>query len=345
MKFIKILLITMVVFSVVSCAKKKKTNPKSMEEIQKEKGIPVEVEIINSNKFIKYQNYFAELMGEKETTIYAKVADRIKEIKVSTGSAVEKDEIIVTFPKNSTFAGYYEIKAQKENLEKTLNRTRELYKVGGIPKQQLDDIETQYKVAERSLEAINENLEEKAPYDGVITKVHIQAGDHVFIDEPLYTISQLNKLKANIWVNEDDIDFIKKGMTASAIWKSHKIYGKVTQVALAMDSNKKAFRTEVTFNNPGIEIKAGVTANIDLELFSKDDVIAVDREFIKNITGNPYVWLANTETAKKKPVELGLIQNNMIEIINGLSIGDNLITKGHELLEEGKKLLIQGNDE
>ncbi len=345
MKIIKILLVVTVIITVISCSKKKKENPKSMEEIQREAGIPVEIETVNSGKFTKYQNYFAELKGEKETTVYAKVTDRIKEMKITTGAAVNKDDVILTFPKNNSFANYYEAKAQKENLEKTLQRARELFKAGGISQQQVDDVQTQYKVAERSLETIIEALEEKAPYDGVITKIYIQAGEHIFTDDPLYTISNLNKLKAIIWVNEDDIDFVKKGMPVHAIWKSHKIYGKVSQVALAMDSNKKAFRTEVIFDNFGIEMKAGITAKIDLELFTKDGVISIDREFIKSISGNPYVWVEISEKAKKKYVELGLIQNNMIEINNGLSVGDKLITKGHELLEEGKKLQIEKNDE
>ena len=341
MKVHKIVIILSIILIVLAGCKKDKEAAKSMEDLYKEKGIPVKVETVKINSFSKNITFFAEMEGHKQTTVYNKAADYVKKINANIGDYVKKDAVVVTFPKDSHSSQYVQAKAQYENLEKMYNRMKSLFEAGSIARQDLDDVETQYIVARENYESVASMTDVEAPYNGVITEFFMKKTEFVDVDQPLFTISDLTKLKAVIWITEDNIDFFRKGLNVKAVWKSHEINGKVTEVALAMDKTRKAFRAVAVFDNPGTEVKGGVTAEIKLEVYRNDEAVVIGSEYVKNISVNPMVWINSNGTAVKRPIEIANISGSEIEVKSGLNAGESLIVEGMELVYDKAKLNIQ----
>ncbi len=341
MKVHRIVIILSIILIVLAGCKKDKKEVKSMEDLYKEQGIPVKVETVKTSSFSKNITFFAEMEGYKQTTVYNKAADYVKKINANIGDYVKKDAVIVEFPKDSHSSQYVQAKAQYENLEKMYNRMKSLFEAGSIARQDLDDVETQYIVAKENYKTLKSMTDVVAPYNGVITEFFMKKTEFVDVDLPLFTISDLTKLKAVIWITEDNIDFFKKGLNVKAVWKSHEISGKVTEVALAMDKTHKAFRAVAVFDNPGTEIKGGVTAEINLEVYRNDTAVVVSSENVKNISVKPMVWINNNGVAQKRPVTIANVSGSNLEIGSGLSAGESLVVEGLELIYDKAKLNIQ----
>jgi len=88
------------------------------------------------------------------------------------------------------------------------------------------------------------------------------------------------------------------------------------------------------------KINYGVTAEISLEVFSKPNVIVVERHQIVSENGTKYVWLNQDGKAVKREITTGLDNTLTYEVTSGLNPGDVLITEGINMLTEGAKLRV-----
>ena len=337
-----ILLSLAVLLLATGCSKKNenKIEAKSLEATYRENGVPVRVESITKDEFTKFQTYYSEIMPNKRTVLYAKMEDRISKINAKAGDYVSKGTKVIEFPEDNTRNGIQETQANYDFAFNNMNRMKELLNSGAISQQEYDGIETQYKQAKASLDYIDNILDVTAPYNGYITELPVSENDHVFIDDPLFAIADLSKLKSTIWVNENDIEFIKKNMEATATWKDYTISGKVTNVSLTMDSQRRAFRVEIVFDNTEMNFKTGVTAEINLQLYKKTSVINIPYTMIRSIESTPFVWIAEDNKAVKREITLGLTGKDKIEITSGLQEGELLISEGYHIVSENDKLKI-----
>ena len=83
-----------------------------------------------------------------------------------------------------------------------------------------------------------------------------------------------------------------------------------------------------------------MTAVIKIADYSKNNSIAIPLNAVQRSASGDYVFVADNNTAKKKVVKLGATSGGQIEVLNGLTNGDKLITQGASEVEDGDKIKI-----
>ena len=322
-----------------ACTREKK-EAQSMEQIYQQMGVPVRTITITPKEFKTMLSFNAALTGIKESTANAAMDDKIEKILVRVGDTVKKDQVLVTFPTDSPSARYFQAKVAFENARTTYERINNLYNNGGISLQERDNARAAYEVAKADWDSVRQKILVKAPIGGTVTKIHAAETDNVDKDMPLVTIADTQRLKATIWVAEDDIFQVKEGMPAVAAWMGNHCEGSIVQVDSAMNETTKAFRALVEFANPGNLLKAGITVEITVTTSDKPDTIVVERKNILNEQDHSFVYLVENGLAKKRTVNLGKQQGLDVEVINGLNPGDHLVVEGQLLLEDGSKVKV-----
>jgi RND family efflux transporter MFP subunit len=322
---------------------KKKTDAKSMEQIYKEEGVPVKTQKVSPKEFKTTLSFHSVLTGIKESTAYAAMGDKVEKIHVNVGDYVKKDAVLVTFPTDSPSARYYQAKVSFENAKTAFQRIENLYKSGGISLQERDNAKARYEVARADWDSVRQMVKVKAPISGYVTKVHVSETDNVDKEMALVTISRTDRMKAAIWVSEEEIFDVTKGMSATAAWQGNTIEGKVVEVDMAMNSMKKAFRAVVEFDNPANRLKAGTTVEINITTSNKPDAIVTERKNILKEKENYVVYVVENGKAGKRTIILGKEQGLDVEIADGLKPGDELVVEGQMMLEDGSKVKIVGS--
>ena len=336
-----LLLITVLsTFLIISCEKEEKEPDPSMEQIQEKEGLTVEVTPVEKSVFQKKLSLFAKLSGIKESTKSSMVGDRILKIRGQVGSRVGAGSVVVQFPSDNPALQYTQAKTALENAEKTYKRMQELVKAGETAQQNLDNTEAQYLVNKRNFESIKQMIFVESPISGTIIKMDVEQGDVVKPGDPLFTVAQTHIMKAEAWVSEDEINLIKRGMEATMEFAGKEYTGKVTEVGLAMDDKKRAFKIVIQFKNRKGELKSGVSTDIYITTYENPDVISISRNLVRRDGDKKYVYVANSDKAKKKYIETGEESGINVEVLSGLTPGDKLITKGQALVEDGTKLKI-----
>lgn len=338
-KLITLLAAATMLFGFAGCSSQK-TEAQNMEQIYQQQGVPVKTQIVQPQSFKTQLIYNATLSGLLESSAYASFGGRIEKIYNKVGDYVKKDQVVMSFPVETPSAQYNQAKAAYENAKKNLARLEKLYQKGGVSQQTYDNVRVQYDVAKANWDAVNRSVEVKAPISGIITRIDVSASDNVKRKAELFTVSQTKRLKAKIWVGENEICDIQPGLPAVAEWHGRQIKGQVKQVDLSMNVMHQAFGVVLEFDNSDNAVVCGTTAEIKIFTYRNPQAIVVPTKTLVKRAGKRYVYLAQNGVAKLQPVTVGRSSGLNTEILSGLQAGDTLITEGQLLLEDGRKIKI-----
>jgi RND family efflux transporter MFP subunit len=324
---------------VFSCGKEA-SKSKNIEQLYRENGIPVKIQKIIPEDFIVSQTYHAVLSGIEESSGKAMVSDKVDKIHAKVGDYVKKDAVIISFPSDNPTAQYFQAKVAFENAKTSFERFENLFQTGGISRQELDNAKTQYKVAEANWNAVRQSVNVKAPISGYITQIIVSESDNVKSGDLLFIISKINKMKTKLWIPEKEISDFQIGTPALAKWNDLQIVGKVIQIDWSLNKNNKAFGVLVEFDSPGKKMKSGVTAEVRIDTYSNNQAIVVNRKNLIKENNEYSIFLAKNNTAEKRKITLGKTQEMEVEVLSGLTAGEELIVEGQMLLSQGDKINI-----
>lgn len=330
-------------FLLFSCSKEEKAQAKSMEQIQKEEGIPVKIEVLGTKDFVKNLNFYSQLSGIVESTKMSMVGDKVKKLRYKLGDAVKEGQVVMEFPTDNPRLQFDQARIALENAEKTYKRMSELLKAGETSQQTYDNVETQYLVAKRNFESLKQMLWVEAPVSGNIVALFVKEGEDIGPDKPMFTVAQINRLKAKFWVSESEIRYINMGAYATIISSGKEYPAKISEIAFAMDPRTRAFQVEAQLDNPRRELKSGMTVDIRIKTYENANALVIPRSLIQRDHEKRYVWVDGGGIASRKYIETGEESGIDVEVISGLSAGDKIITQGASMLEEGIKLNVIGN--
>lgn len=341
LKSIKLLLILPLLFFIFfyGCGGDEES-AKSMDQIQLEEGVPVQVKTVEYKPFEKYMNYFAKLTGIKEATKSAPFGGKIEKINFHVGDYVEENQVVVEFPFNDPGSLFEQTKATYENSKRTYERTKVLLDAGETSQANFDGVEAQYLVHKRNYELAQKLIFIEAPFSGTLVDVKVNVGDNVEDEAPLFTIAQLHKMRAKIWITEKENGDIKKGMNAEMEFGGKVYNGKIVEVSMAIDPNKQAFFAEVEFDNTGKELKSGVTVEIKILIYQNPKAITIPRNLVLNDENGQFVFVEKDGKAEKRYLSNSQESGIYFEISKGLQVGDKLITHGGSQLTDGAKVKV-----
>ena len=315
---------------------KKSAERKSMDQIHQEEGLPVTTREMKPSSFTTFLKYPAVFAARSESMAKATLSEVVRTIHYKLGDAVKKDDVVISLSQDNP--SYMQAKANFANAEATYKRTQSLFSSNGVSQQNLDNAKTQYEVARANLKAMDDAINVKAPIGGIITRLDVRVTENVQSGNVLFTVSNLETVEARIWATPRDIGLIGAGMAVNTEWLGQKITGKVSQVNMIMDTDKKGFLVQAEFRNTGRLLTSGMTLDINLETYRNDNAMYVHRKELVSENGQYFVYILENNAAKKCPVVLGKTQGLYHEITQGLKAGDLLISGGSQMVHDGSKV-------
>ncbi len=168
-----------------------------------------------------------------------------------------------------------------------------------------------------------------APYDGVISDISVASGDSVNASQQLMTIFDDKNLLTKISVDETDLANLKVGQTANIkvnAFPDVKFTGVIKDISQQGTYSNGVSNFDVTIAFDDIhDIKVGMSTEATIVTASKDNVLAVPVEAVKDIKGEKYVLVFKDNTTPTlQKVEVGISNGRMVEITNGLVAGQEI---------------------
>jgi RND family efflux transporter MFP subunit len=311
---------------------------KSMEQIYAEEGYPVQTRTVTPEPFSVFLKYPAEFKARSQSSVYAKTSDVIRSVDFKVGDYVKRDEVVLSFSTNNS--AYQQAKASFENSQATYTRMNTLYEAGAISRQDFENTRTQYILARETFKAADELIRIKAPIDGYITQLNVQASVNVRAGDALFTVSNQDGFEADFYVLPNEIDNIQVNARVFVEGRNETIEGRITEVSLMMDVQKKAFPVKAFFAGKPRTLVSGMSVDAAVEVYQNNKALTVSRNELTRSGESWTIFLIEDGKAVQETVVLGQTQGFDYEILDGLAEGDTIISDGLVELNDGAKVKI-----
>ncbi|PYX72657.1 MAG: efflux RND transporter periplasmic adaptor subunit, partial [Acidobacteria bacterium] len=180
---------------------------------------------------------------------------------------------------------------------------------------------------------------------GVITDRPLYPGEMAAAGTPLLTVMDISSVIAKAHIPQDDAAALKVGdkgsITVPGI--TEPISGKVTVVSPALDPNSTTVEVWLEVKNPKHELKPGTSVHLSMTAQTVRDALVVPASSILTAPdGTTTVMLAGSDgMAHQKGVKLGIRNGDDVQIIEGVNVGEKVISNGAYGLPDKTKIKIE----
>lgn len=299
----------------------------------------VRIEEVRLVSVDQLSTFTASIEGNTVNNIAPAMGGRIRSIHVDVGSSVRRGQTLVTMDA----ANYSQQQTQLATLKRDYERYLELYNVGGMSKQQLDQAKAQLDVAQSALNNLGENTRLTSPISGLVTARNYDPGD-VAAALPILTIENINPVKVVVNVSESFYSQVIRGMTAQVqadALNDETFEGKVSLIHPTINPASRTFPVEIEVNNGDLRLRPGMFARVTMNFGANDRPLVSDMAVLKQTGSNErYVFVEKDGKAIYTLVELGARVGDKYEILSGLNAGDRVIVQGNTGLIDGTEVTI-----
>lgn len=311
--------------------------------------------------------YFSGVVkGENESNLSFRVSGNFENKMAHLGDKVEKGEIVGVLDKNNYQIKYSESKANlaeaKANYTKATadyRRYKELFLNDNISRAEYDNAKAQYLASKAKVNLAQEktnyaklNLSYTnllAPFTGEIVNDYKNVGENLKEGTPVFKIVSNENMEVKTYVPEGYIDNINLGDSVDikiVSLNNKEIKGEIKEIGSGVNGIGNTLPVKIKISSDDESIKSGMTTqvilNIDNSENSKNLIVPIS-SVLEETNGNRYVYTVSStdgkEKVKKIKVETGdIIDNNTIEILSGVNLGDKVVTAGINYLADGENV-------
>lgn len=189
-----------------------------------------------------------------------------------------------------------------------------------------------------------DNVVLRAPFDSIVAEVYSVVGS---VASPQFPAIKLisSELEVSLEIPENDLPKLYKGQPAAlkvAAYPGKDFPAYVDSIAPAADATSHTFTVKITVPDETGLLHAGMFANVAILIDEKVDVVLVPEFAVTVINGQNVVFVVseNGESVSLRPVELGIADEDRVEITGGLQTGERIVTVGLSNLSDGSVINI-----
>jgi len=350
-------LIAICIVLIVTISKSKRetiTNEEASRKYELEAGPRVQVTQITRTPGEHTLTLIGETRPYLEDILYAKVSGYLKSVLVDKGDVVKKGQVLAVIESPETDQAYQAALADAKNKRAIAARVLELFGRHLVSPQERDQARADADVSSANLrtqEILKGYETVRAPFDGKVTARFADPGALVQNASgsrtsalPIVTVSQVNRLKVDVFVDQDEAMFIEKDQPVEITLNSpnefsgRKISGRVSRMADELDPRTKMLLTEIDIPNEMHPLVAGSFVRVALKVKSPPYLVApVESLVLKN--GKPYLAVVTPENRiTYKPIEVTNNDGKVIWFASGAAEGEKVALNTGDTIPEGGKV-------
>lgn len=324
------------------CGKKNShsTHSKSADSVV----VKVVVATVTESAFEEWGSYSADLRGIEDAVLTAPYQGGRVEWVAAVGTRVAKGSILCAIDSARYEAALGAANAQLALANGDLERTRANVEKGSLGRSALDGATLAFegaRMAQIGARRAYDDCRGLAPFGGILVSRTIEKFQSVAPGMPILRIARIDRLEATIAIPESEaFDYIK-GMSAefTLLQQPQQIYrGTISSIEQAIDSRSRTVSARLTIINSGDALKPGMVGRVRILKQKKSSAVVIPAGALLRLQDGLAVMLVKDGVARQQKVKGGFQNGDMIEITEGLTPGDLLITTGAFQVSTGTRV-------
>ncbi|UNC92329.1 efflux RND transporter periplasmic adaptor subunit [Candidatus Contubernalis alkaliaceticus] len=294
------------------------------------------------------ENY--EQQKEREQNLSSRAAQSQQDFQEQLDQLEEMyEEKEITEEERNNFRSLIELyqsqyQSQSEALESSLRGLM------GVTPQQLKMIEIQVEQARIQVqlaELLYSKMTLEAPREGTVAMVNLKEGEIASPSMPAVILTEIDTMYVQAALPEGAVNRVFPGLKVSVFVpavREEPFEGEVEEVMSFTPDGSRSYPVKVVLDNNQGLLKGGMYARMEIPVEQREEAILIPLEALLLEEGADSVFVVDNNKAVKKQVQLGLRDETRVEILEGLSSGDRVITRGQGSLLNGMEVEVMEED-
>lgn len=284
----------------------------------------------------------------KQAILMSEVAGKVKKTILENGMRVKARKIVLTIDNDLLNIQLASIETNLAKAKNDLRRLENLLGSGGVTQQQVDDAILAIENLKAEIKLTKKQIAMtyvRAPISGIVSNNMVEDGSFVAPSMQIAQITDISKLKMQVYLTEEQVVTVKKGDIIDLqadIFPGRTFEGKVKFVDINAGPSRR-YLVEIELPNKGGELKAGMAGTAFFEGGSSREVLAIPRESIVGNLQDAKVYVVENGKAILRTLQTGPVFGDMVQIREGLNLGEEIVVSGQINLEDGMTISVAGN--
>ncbi|MCX8069094.1 MAG: efflux RND transporter periplasmic adaptor subunit, partial [Thermodesulfovibrionales bacterium] len=346
--FLLICILT-IVFQLHGCKDKVKSGE---VEVKRQAVTGVSIKEIQPSNVEDIYETTGTVKPQISNVISSKIMGVVTKINVKEGDIVKRGDVLLTIDDSdlqqrlkSAQKAFESARQNRYLAQTTYDRYKRLYDEKAISGQELDQIETQKRLAELEFERLEALYNEAkvyhgysqitAPQDGIVSSKKIDIGSMALIGNPLIIIDSSSAYQVEIALDESLLKRIKQGMDVNIHIESinRELKAKIKEIVPAVDQTTRTFIVKVSLS--GESIRSGQFVRVKIPIGTKETIL-VPQEAVVSKGQLVGVYAVDKDgLITYRLIKVGKKQGSMYEVLSGLQPKDRIIVQGLDKVIDG----------
>lgn len=311
--------------------------------------VPVRLETVHPRPVTQVLRWTATTMPRAEVSLTFKGSGRIRKLFFEEGAFVRKGQKLGQLVEEDYWSYAQLARVQVRTLEPDAKRLENLAAADAVPRAEAERMRGQANVARaqlRQAEAALSGVFLNAPMDGIIEKKSVSQGDLVSPAREVARLVDLSQVRVQLAASEEELAFLKPQARVKLRffhprWETE---GFVERISPMADFRTRTFPVSVLVDNAmengQWKLRAGMRVEVTLERPLGERITVPFPAVLQDEEGVSRVCVAENGRARCLPVQVGRLLEGRLEILQGLSAGQQVIVSGQHYLRNDSKIAV-----
>ena len=311
-------------------------------------GRPVAVEAVTVRKMALRDDADAvgSLKSRQSVMLRPEVGGRITQLNFQDGQRVRRGQVLVQLDDQLPRAQIQQSQAELSIAQANHKRNQELVAQGFISQRSVDESAANLEVAQAKLalaQATAQRLKIVAPFDGIAGIRGVNVGDYLKDGADIVNIEDLDAVYVDFRLPERLQSKVRPGQTAQVTFDALpgvRYAALVQAISPQIDADGRAIAVRGCIDNRRLQLRPGMFARVTTVFSERSDARVVPEEAIVPDGSSPYVLKVvegkepGSKVTRRTPVQLGVRSPGWVEVLDGLSAGDLVVTAGQQRIRK-----------
>jgi membrane fusion protein, multidrug efflux system len=295
--------------------------------------LPVQVYVVKATNLADEVAATGSILAEESVVIKSEISGKITSLNIREGQPVSKGQLLLSINADEIQAA---LKKQEYNIKLFRDqekRQRTLLDKEYISAQEYEQANNQLLTAQADLQSLRASLAKayvRAPFAGVLGLTTATVGTYVSPGAEITTLSKVKPVKINFTVPSRFSSLVRTGdpVTITDEASNKKYEAKVYALDPQIDPVSRTQTVRARYPNTRDELRPGAFVKVNLQLSQIADALQVPTESVIPEASGYSVYTVQKGKMVPKKVKIGVRSDRLIQITDGLTVGDSVIRTG-----------------
>lgn len=275
------------------------------------------------------------------------VTERVIAMPMTEGRAVTKGTVLVELEKAEEQALLAGAQVELVEHQREFARIEDLVRKRSVPSSELDKRQSLIDGAKARIAEMKARVAERtltAPFDGVLGLRNLSVGALARPGDVITTLDAIDQLHVDFELPEKHLSRVRVNQKISALspaYPERAFTGIIETLDSRIDPVSRSLKVRATLDNDQHLLRPGMLLTVDI-ISSNRQALMVPEQAVFMRGEQHYVYIVDSEnTAAERPVTIGIRQKGIVEIIDGLAPGDQIVLQGLLKVKPGSKVSPQ----